>query len=834
MTETSAPRRDIDGRGLNGLAAGYRPFAGVYDEMMDAGGQLRPHWQPFLHELAELGTAEIGRRFAAADRHLRDSGVFHRVYDDPAEAERDWPLSHIPLLIEDGEWQALKQGLVERADLIESILADLYGPASLVSDGIIPAAAVAGSPEFLRPLVGTVPRGGKHLRFYGVDLGRAPDGRWWVIDDRTQAPSGSGYALENRLAMTRALPAIHRALNVERLAGFFHAFRGEMGALNRSEDARVCVLTPGPLNEAYFEHAYLARYLGFLLVEGEDLTVRGDQVYVRTVSGLKRADVIWRRLDADFADPLELNLASRLGVPGLVHAVRGGQVTMANSLGAGLAEARSLTGYLPAVARHLLGHDLALPNIATWWCGDPDERERVITDLDRLAIAPAYGARVPGLLERGPVLGAVLDADERARLVAAIRTRGTDFVGQEVVSLSTMPVWRKGHLEPMPFVLRVFLARTQAGWEVMPGGFCRVSGRADARAISMQGGGSSADVWVMSPEPVEQTTLLPSPDHVPIRRLGGSLPSRAADNLFWLARYLERAEATLRVIRSLVGRASDNAKAAGSVARKLAGLLDAWDVVEEASPRTVPGLLAGVALHGNQVPGGLPWMVRSARRAASVIRDRFSPDAWRALNDLVFLIDEPGLSLTTEAEAFERANQALQIIAAFSGLAQENMNRLNGWRFLEIGRRLERAVVTCRFVRQFAPAGATPEALDTLLELADSQLTYRLRYITLAARAPVIDLIVLDPNNPRSVAFQVERIRDHLARLPRAKSDGRLSASERVIARLSAELETAEAESFDLDKVAAVERELLCLSDEISWRFFTHRERTAAFSGEGE
>ena len=330
----------------------------------------------------------------AADRHLRDSGVFYRVYEDPAGAERPWPLSHVPLLIEASEWQTLKAGLVQRAELLEAVLADVYGPARLIREGRLPAAVVAGNPEFLRPLVGVAPAGGAHLRFYAVDVGRSPDGHWWVLNDRTQAPSGAGYALENRLAISRAMPDVYRSLKVERLAPFFQAFQAELSALNRREDSRVCVLTPGPLNETYFEHAYLARYLGFLLVEGEDLTVRDDGVFIRTVSGLKRADVLVRRLDADFADPLELNARSRLGVPGLVQAVRDGTVVIANSLGSGVVEARALLSFLPALAPAVLERDLALPNVATWWLGQERAREEVVGRLDDMVIASAFLRRI--------------------------------------------------------------------------------------------------------------------------------------------------------------------------------------------------------------------------------------------------------------------------------------------------------------------------------------------------------------------------------------------------------------------------------------------------------
>src|SRR5712672_14955 len=375
------------------ILSGYRPLPGIFDEIMDPQGRPRTHWQSFLGMLAGLGTDEINRRFSAADRHLRESGVFYRVYEDPAGAERPWPLSHIPLIIAATEWEPLRAGLIQRAELLEAVIADSYGAARLVTEGRLPAALIAGNPEFLRPLVGVVPPGSAHLRFCAVDVGRAANGRWWVLGDRTQAPSGAGYALENRLALARAIPDIYRAAHVNRLAPFFQAFQADLTGLGRQDDSRVCLLTPGPMNETYFEPAYFARYLGFLLVEGQDLTVRDDGVFVRTVSGLKRAEVLLRRLDGDFADPLELNAASSLGVPGLVQAVRDGKVVIANALGAGLVEAPGLLAFLPALAPGVLGSKLKIPNVATWWLGHPKLREEIIGKLDQMVIASAFSGQ---------------------------------------------------------------------------------------------------------------------------------------------------------------------------------------------------------------------------------------------------------------------------------------------------------------------------------------------------------------------------------------------------------------------------------------------------------
>jgi uncharacterized circularly permuted ATP-grasp superfamily protein/uncharacterized alpha-E superfamily protein len=810
---------------LKQFVLGYRPLPGVFDEMMDGDGGVRAHWQPLLSMLAVLGSDEINRRFAAADRYLRNSGVFYRVYEDAAGIERPWPLSHIPLIIEPGEWQELEAGLIQRAELLEAVLADSYGPSTLTGEGRLPAALIAGNPEFLRPLVGVAPPGGSHLRFYAVDVGRGADGRWWVLSDRAQAPSGAGYAIENRLALSRAVPDIYRTAKVERVAPFFQAFQAELFALNRRDDARTCLLTPGPMNETYFEHAYLARYLGLLLVDGNDLIARDDGVFIRTVSGLRRTEVILRRVDADFSDPLELNASSRLGVAGLLQAVRDNKIVVVNSLGAGLVEARAMLAFLPALAPSVLGRELKVSNVATWWLGRPDVREEMIDKLDSMVVASAFTESFTDGRLGTEILGAKLDSVEREKLVRSIRDRGIDYVAQEAVTLSSMPVWRDGHLQPRPFTLRLFLARVGETWQVMPGGFVRIADSADARAVSLQRGAATADAWVLTHGPVGETTLLPTPERMQVQRTSGLLPSRAADNLFWVGRYVERAEATLRLIRAMINRSADDAAAA--VIATISELLAAWDAVPE-NVRMPAALTARTVLTQSELYGSLPYLVGSARSAASVIRDRFSPDAWRAISDLATMIYAPLPAGPAEAAITERVEAALRIIASLSGLAQENMTQLAGWRFLELGRRIERALLTCRLVRCFAETGAPDGGLDVLLELADSQISYRQRYVMVAALAPVIDLVMLDPNNPRSVVFQLDRIETHLGALPRSNSTGRLSPVQQIAASIATRLRTADAAKIDDALIVELEQALMKLSDAISDAYLTSNERSDA------
>src|SRR6187551_2266364 len=417
----------------------YARLPGIPDEYIGEDGAPRAAWGRFFDAFAALSPSDIERRFGSADRHLREAGVTYRA---PGEtADRGWPLSHLPLLIDEADWQQLTAGIVQRAQLLELVLGDLYGEGRLVAEGAIPAAAIAGSTEYLRSVCGVKPPGGRYLSIYAADVGRGPDGRWWVLGDRTQAPSGAGYALENRLVLSRAFTSLYKSMNVERVAPFFEAFRDSLRASADRDEPRIGLLTPGTFSETYFEHATLARYLGFLLVEGDDLAVSGDRVHIRTVAGLKRLDVLLRRVDSNSLDPLELDAHSQLGVPGLIDVIRKNGVVVANMPGSGVMEARALLGFLPGLSERLLGEKLKMPHIATWWCGQKAAREEVLDRLDDFAIESAYGQSVPGFPNPGPVLAANLSPADRDRLRTSIHNRGIDYVGQELVQLSTTPVW---------------------------------------------------------------------------------------------------------------------------------------------------------------------------------------------------------------------------------------------------------------------------------------------------------------------------------------------------------------------------------------------------------
>jgi len=785
------------------LIADYRLTPGVPDEMLDAAGGVRPGWHQLIAAFDALGPAELTARFERADQYLRDAGVFYRKYDGAEGKERAWPLAHVPLVIDEADWQQISRGLKQRAELLEQVAADIYGENRLVSRGLLPPELIAQNPEFLRPMVGIKPVSGHFLHFCAFELGRGPNGGWWVLGDRTQAPSGAGFALENRVATTRALADLHAGMNIHRLAGFFRGFRDALTAEARRTDGRVGILTPGQHNETYFEHAYIARYLGFMLLEGEDLVVEDGQVMVRTVAGLKPISVLWRRMDASFVDPLELRYDSRIGTPGMTEALRQGSISMVNALGSGILETRALSAFMPRIGRELLGEDLALPTIATWWCGQGRERRHVLDNFDALMIGPAFATSLPFDDQRGTALGGAMSAAQRDGVVGRLVERGQDYVGQEPVRLSTAPVYHGGKLEPRPITLRVFAARTAQGWTIMPGGFARVGSTRDTSAIAMQRGGQAADVWVVSSAPVERISLLPKDGEKLVRNTAGSLPSRAADNLIWLGRYAERCEATVRILRAYNARLAELSNPALPILKDCRAYLETLDV-DAATP----------------LPDGLLAAIDSAVHSASQVRDRFSPDGWLALNDLQKTARRFAEKIAAGDDATRAMTVLLRKLAGFSGLVHENMYRFAQWRFLEIGRRLERGIQIARIAAWTTRKGAPDGSVEMLLEIGDSVMAHRRRYSVTAGALSVVELLVLDALNPRSVLFQLTELREQIEKLPDGIEDGRLSKAARIALQLQTELMIAEPDAMTPDRLEELADGIGELATEVAAAYF--------------
>ncbi|MGA2741291.1 MAG: circularly permuted type 2 ATP-grasp protein [Bryobacteraceae bacterium] len=758
------------------LAAGYRQAGTVYDEMSAAPGILRPHWDRLIGSMSALGVDELARRWKIARQRIRENGVTYNIYGDPLGMDRPWNLDSIPLLIPPAEWDELEAGLIQRAHLLNCVLADLYGPQQLLHGGHLPPALVFANPGFWRPCHGMPKPVRPYLHLLAVDLARSPDGQWWVIADRTQAPSGAGYALENRTVLAETFPDLFREFQVQRLASFFRTFRDNLLNLSptRRDNPRVVLLTPGPFNETYFEHSYLARYLGFTLVQGADLTVRDSRVFLQTLDGLKPVDVILRRVDDSFCDPIELRSESFLGVAGMVEAVREGNVVVANALGSGLIESPAFMPFLPRLSQRLLGERLKLPSVATWWCGQPQPLQYVLDNLDFLVIKPAFPALDPAQTIE-PVIGAKLTADERSRIIARLRERPYEFAGQELLDLSTVPVWSQDSLTPRRVVLRVFLAASGDSWVVMPGGLARVSPALDTPVVSMQRGGGSKDTWVLSNGPVDVFTLQ-RPRDQPLELNHGEgtdLPSRAADHLFWLGRYAERGEHLARVLRCILVRLTGEFGASGS--SEWDSLMKLYDCLASPHSRLSEDDPQGhldqwrdleqeilSLIFEEQRRDSLNAVLGRAARAVAEVRASLSSDMLRIVSQFD-AAHTSAWGYATAGEALAVLNRCIGMLAALRGIEMENITRGAGWHFLGAGRRLERSIQLVDLFRAIiVPLNtATWPTLEMLLEVADSGMTYRSRYFTELQAAPVLDLLMNEQANPRSLAFQIHDLLEH-------------------------------------------------------------------------
>jgi uncharacterized circularly permuted ATP-grasp superfamily protein/uncharacterized alpha-E superfamily protein len=755
----------------SGLVAAYAKASNGRDEMLDAAGRVKPVWSEFISHICGLSSDDLTKRFARGDQYLRDAGVLYRQYDETVSTEREWPLSHIPVILTETEWAEIAAGLIQRADLLEYVVRDLYGDNQLVASGQLPATLLSQNPAWLRPLVGIKPVAKHCLNLLSFEIGRGPDNKWWVISDLVEAPSTAGFALENRVAMTRTFPNHFAEANIHRLAGFFQEFQKTLFSMRGKTDGEIAILSPGQMNQNYAEHAYIARYLGLLLVEGEDLIVQNGRALVRTVAGPKPVTLLWNRLPGALCDPLELDPSSLLGTPGLLDALRNQSLRMVNMLGSGVLETRALMAFFPKIAQEVLGEKLAMPNIATWWCGQQSERDYVIANRERMMIGSAFST-IP-LMASPDSTSTALDAAALDGLPALLQNSGHQLVGQEAVTLSTTPTYENGTLVARPLSLRIFLARTSNGWQVMPGGYARVSAGNDAKAFAMQRGGKVADVWIVSDQPVQKPSLLPIDTAQALRQAANrALPSRAADNLFWLGRYVERAELGMRLFRAYFARINDGASHDALLPRYLREVL-----MENAAPNAMAARFGEPLNH--------------ALRAASKIGDRFSPDGMMTLRGLVAQSNSFNDRAIAPDELPREVSALLRQIAGFAGLVHENMYNSDGWRFLSLGISLERASSMSKTLAQLTAPDAPDGALDLALEIGDSVVAHRARFSIFAGHASVLDLLGLDDQNPRAIRYHISRARRQIAELPVQSQSHRLSRVARQVLLLETQLATA-------------------------------------------
>ena len=718
-----------------------------YDELTDPDGGLRQHWQELIQRLRGEGSADAIRRSHELTRRLvAENGVTYNVYADPQGADRPWALDPLPFVLPENEWSAIEAGVAQRCELLNAVLGDLYGPQRLIAEGLVPPELPYGHPNFLWPCRDVKPVDGIWLHLYAADLARAPDGRWWLLADRSQAPSGAGYAMENREILAQVHAGVIPQLGVRRAVGFFDALRSGLLQTDDGAAPLAVILTPGPFNETYFEHAYLARQLGIPLVEGSDLTVRSDVLYLKTLAGLRRVQTVFRRLDDDYCDPLELRGDSALGIAGLIGAIRAGNLTMANALGSGVLESAAWLGFLPAVGERLLGKRLLLPEVATWWCGERPALDYVLANLDNLVIKPTYPNQ-----NFEPIFGSDTRGAARDELIARLRNRPYAYVAQEHVQLSQAPVWRASNsteLDSRALTIRVYACKTRSGVHVMPGGLARIAQPDAADVVSSQRGGGAKDIWVLDerPEPVVATKPHWSPEQ---RR--NDVPSRLVENLFWLGRYGVRCEGKLRLLRGALTVPGDSAL--GRHALQLGVAMHA-----------IPGDSPEQALKDQDHAAGIAADIRRFAWNASQVRNRLSVRYWRGVVALQRQLQEASKSSSSPREHCERL---LLQFAALSGFCDADMTRDESWHAMQLGRAIERsqflsAILERSLVNDLA---ARAESLEWLLEVGDSLNAYRQGYSLPPHLAPVLALLLGDDLHPGSLAFQTRLINEQLAAL---------------------------------------------------------------------
>lgn len=760
--------------------------------------RLPPHWETFFESYSRLGGEEIAGRDEDLTRLMRENGVTYNIYGDPEGLNRPWKLDIIPFLISKDEWTSIEAGLQQRARLLNAILQDIYGERRLIRNGLLPYELLYRHPGFLRQCSGIKLPGKHHLVLYSADLARSRSGRLWIVNDRTQAPSGSGYALENRTAMTRVVPELFNGLKVRHLSPYFNSLRDSLKDLaprNRpqSSSPRIVILTPGSSNETYFEHAYLSSYLGFTLVHGNDLIVKDNFVWLKTISGLERVDVILRRVDDVYCDPLELRADSQLGVPGLLQAVRSGHVSIANPIGSSVLENPGLMPFLQSISRHLLSEDLLIPTIATWWCGQPKELEYVLSNLTSLVIKTIH--RKPGVSTS--IDGGALSTKQLQKLQSWIRRNPAIYVGQEKVDIGSTPSLIGGNIEARQVLFRNFLVSSNDGYVAMAGGLCRTSPDKGDFSFSNQAGGISKDAWIISPEPFRTAT--------PMREISRESPamdedrltSHAAENLFWVGRYTERVLGNARLLRTVMQFLAEGNKLV-SDSTQLAEKCLLIALTE--NTYTYPGFadpdneeklndpwaeLKEVLLDDKR-PGSIKNNFLNFQRSIHEVRELWSTDTWRVLRTMEEeLLQDIPLSHQGQTRMLHTVDKLITFVIAFVGLNRESISRDQGWRVLDTGRKIEQSLLLLTMLKTMLVKRNSDQVdyhlQQSVLMSHECLVNYRYKYRQPIDKRLVLDFMVFDSNNPRSLTHLVSVLVFHLKQLPKDHTQHSLASYERLI-----------------------------------------------------
>jgi len=757
------------------LFSNYISSDRCFCEAFESSGQCRAYWMKFIEGMDKMGWAEFQKRIGQADRMLQEHGATYNLFDDPEDTNRPWELDLIPFLISPQDWLLLESGLIQRTRLLNAILQDIYTEQKLLKHGQLPPELVFANPNFLRSCSGIELPGKGYLVLSAVDIGRAIDGTWRIINTKTQVPKGAGFSLENRIIISQVMSRMFHQTRVQRLAPFFidlNQYLKENSFYNR-DDPTIVLYSPGPTSETYFEHSFLSRYMGYPMVESGDLTVRDNKVYMKTLGGLELVDVIFRWIGDSSCDPLALKGDPNFGVSGLIQATRCQNVMVANAIGSGIIESPAFSSFLPSLCAHILGEDLILNELTSLWCGNPDNLNLILSQLDQYIIRPSFNARGSVAIDSER-----LSSNDRELLIQKIKNTPYQYVAQEKMTLSTIPTLFHNDLQPGNAILRFYISATQDDFQVMPGGLARIAEESSSLMTSGGEYGLSKDIWIISEKPVLKVSLMDRLEKAMEIKRTGSLSSRVADNMLWLGRYLERVENQIRLYRSIFKRLSGElsfleipelpmlfkmADDRGLISLSQMKKDENFDLFE------MQNELLDAVYDRNRITS-LAATLNQIHRAATNVRDRLSLDSWRVLTRIDNAVKKTDSEQWIQiSDTYDLMNELLMILSAFSGLAMESMTRGMGWCFMDMGRRIERSDFIVNIIRSALTSDVnnTDAMLDTLLEVADSSMTYRSRYRTRIQLSPVMDLLIADEINPKSIAFQLVALSEHVETLPR-------------------------------------------------------------------
>lgn len=784
---------------------------------------LEQNWKTFFTSFSNLGNEEIMNRSQDMMRFLKKNGVTYNIYGDPSGLNRPWNLDIVPFLVSKEEWVLIEAGLIQRANLFDLILKDVYGEQRLIKEGVMPMEIIYNHRGFLRECCGINLPGKHNLVIYAADIARTNNGKIWVLNDRTQAPSGSGYALENRLAMARIVPELFNGLKVRRLSPYYNAMRNALTEMSpqQKEQPRIVILTPGPSNETYFEHSFLSSHLGFTLVQGDDLMVKDNYAWLKTLGGLEKVDVIVRRVDDEYCDPLELKEDSQLGVPGLLQAVRSGNVSIANPLGSSVVENPGLMPFLPAIARKLLSEELKLPTIASWWCGQPKEMQYVLDHLPTLVVKRIFRESS----NRTSVDATLLTSEELSDLRLKIIAQPHLYVGQEKVDFSNTPAMVNGKLEPCHALLRCFAVSDNGNYTAMEGGLTRTSLDKNNMVISNQLGGFSKDTWILSGDETSTLGIKKEQEYVHAQKHNTKsdiLPSRTAENLFWVGRYTERVLGNARFQRTVMQFVEEANKAFIDDDLNLKqSLLRALTLYTHTYPGFTgtgiekkllePWKELGDILFDSNRAGSLSCNIASFSRAVYAVRDHWSTDTWRVLREMEEAWQNAAAAKHKgHYKMLNAVDSLITSMMAFVSLNRESISREQGWNLLDAGRKIEQSLLIISMLRSTLVSRGEGQVeyilQEAVLKSNESLVNYRFKYRAHLQLPFVLDLLLLDPNNPRSLVYQVERLKAYLSGLPKINVGHALAEHERLAL-----------EAFTMIKLA--DKDILAIADRHTNRY---------------